>query len=681
MARLQVRDFGKSINFTSTNGATIPYTPNLTAFSVAFWIKKNRNVASSRYIDWQNAGPANGFRIEGEPTPANGSRLGFLVDTSGSDTEIFTEVPIGEYHHIACTFSFDGVNAVSKIYKDSILQATNSVASSGIISSSSTLKIGNRSTGTSNPAEAKLDDILFYDKELTALEIENLYFYGLVPDALAAGYNANDNMLDISGNGHNATVTGATYSPDVFMVGRQSIADFGYCLEFDGSTSKIDLDSMSFGASLSQITWGGWINTNSIGATQYLMTRPAGTSDQIGLTSANKLTMALNIGGNQALNGNAVLERNTWYFYVGTYDGANIRLFLDGKLDAVSGSLSGGLTNTGTTWDIGQRGGAAFFKGRMARQFFMDRALSEEEIYGMYISKITPNDSSLKGYWKLDENTGTTAVDSSGNGNDGVITSGIYVTSVPFTTRTTASNRIAVRDMGTALRFDGAGLTSENGDFVSISNASLPGTLFNQTSFSMGCWYRIDGLASVGPANAQHIMGKYAGGAPEFNLIYAASSRNIRAFTRSTTQSATVEVPQPIASGWYHAIMVVDYPNLTNTLYVNGVAVAQGLCVTGDTSATQAFTIGKASTSGETTARPVNGIIDEPRIWSRALTAQEVSDLYLNNIVPREGLVAEYLFNEATGTTATDSSGNGNNGTISGATYTTDVAIIPREEV
>ena len=38
---------------------------------------------------------------------------------------------------------------------------------------------------------------------------------------------------------------------------------------------------------------------------------------------------------------------------------------------------------------------------------------------------------------------------------------------------------------------------------------------------------------------------------------------------------------------------------------------------------------------------------------------------------PVPGLVAAYGFNEGTGTTVTDASGNGNNGTISGATWTT----------
>lgn len=69
-----------------------------------------------------------------------------------------------------------------------------------------------------------------------------------------------------------------------------------------------------------------------------------------------------------------------------------------------------------------------------------------------------------------------------------------------------------------------------------------------------------------------------------------------------------------------------------------------------------------------------NGIIDEPRIWNRALTATEVANMYYNNIVPRDGLVGEWLFNEGSGTTALDTAGN-NPGTITGATYTDDVPL------
>jgi hypothetical protein len=62
------------------------------------------------------------------------------------------------------------------------------------------------------------------------------------------------------------------------------------------------------------------------------------------------------------------------------------------------------------------------------------------------------------------------------------------------------------------------------------------------------------------------------------------------------------------------------------------------------------------------------GSVAEVRVWNRPLTAEEIADLYANNIVPQEGLVAEYLLNEGDGTTAHDTAG-GHDGTIFGATW------------
>jgi hypothetical protein len=60
------------------------------------------------------------------------------------------------------------------------------------------------------------------------------------------------------------------------------------------------------------------------------------------------------------------------------------------------------------------------------------------------------------------------------------------------------------------------------------------------------------------------------------------------------------------------------------------------------------------------------GLIDDVRVYSRALSAAEI----LARAAPpaTDGLVGSWGFDEASGTTAQDASGSGNNGTISGAT-------------
>jgi hypothetical protein len=59
----------------------------------------------------------------------------------------------------------------------------------------------------------------------------------------------------------------------------------------------------------------------------------------------------------------------------------------------------------------------------------------------------------------------------------------------------------------------------------------------------------------------------------------------------------------------------------------------------------------------------LEGGLTRVRLWNRALSAAEVSDLYSADNAPQGGLVGEFLLNADTGATAIDSA-QGNNGTI-----------------
>jgi hypothetical protein len=70
-------------------------------------------------------------------------------------------------------------------------------------------------------------------------------------------------------------------------------------------------------------------------------------------------------------------------------------------------------------------------------------------------------------------------------------------------------------------------------------------------------------------------------------------------------------------------------------------------------------------------SRHFNGRIDEVRILSRALTPEEVRGDYnaQGHYPARSGTAAWYHGDEGTGTTLADASGNGNTGTIYGASW------------
>src|SRR5499433_703892 len=64
------------------------------------------------------------------------------------------------------------------------------------------------------------------------------------------------------------------------------------------------------------------------------------------------------------------------------------------------------------------------------------------------------------------------------------------------------------------------------------------------------------------------------------------------------------------------------------------------------------------------------GGLTRVRLWNRALAASEISALYATDIVPKEGLVGEFLLNVNTCTTAVDTAQE-NNGNIFNATWAT----------
>jgi len=65
-----------------------------------------------------------------------------------------------------------------------------------------------------------------------------------------------------------------------------------------------------------------------------------------------------------------------------------------------------------------------------------------------------------------------------------------------------------------------------------------------------------------------------------------------------------------------------------------------------------------------------NGSIDEPRIYSRTLSATEVKQHYKGAFHDEAGLVGLWHFDEGSGLIANDSSDYGNNGSIVGANWT-----------
>ena len=225
-------------------------------------------------------------------------------------------------------------------------------------------------------------------------------------------------------------------------------------------------------------------------------------------------------------------------------------------------------------------------------------------------------------------------------------------------------NRAALYS-GKALDFDGVN------DVVNITTSDLD---FGANDFS---------VSAIVDWSESHTDGK---------LAYAergSSSSQLAAWQIRTDGRAGNMLFQAntVADGWqavyFFGVEAIIADTLTHltfvrvgtgvTLYINGVFYSTG---TGSLQATLdtpngAFAIGNRIGANNYW----NGLVSNFKVFSGALTAAQVADLYNNpeKVVPtgvdNTALKLWLPMQEGAGTTAYDGSGNGNHGTISGATY------------
>jgi hypothetical protein len=228
-------------------------------------------------------------------------------------------------------------------------------------------------------------------------------------------------------------------------------------------------------------------------------------------------------------------------------------------------------------------------------------------------------DSGLVGLWHFDEGKGSTAADSSGNGNTGTLSGGKF---------------------GNALCFDG-------NDYVDVEDIGVTG------DWTIEFWAKLDTVAPI----IQYPIGTGAGtsyGAGIF-LAYVADKWGLYDGTNwiSGTTSTTTGV-------WYH--IAVTKSGATYTLYLGGSSEASGTLADVDITTLQ---IGRRIDPGGGVWY-FHGVIDEVRISNIARAPP--FDLTVAPSVDAN-TVALWHFDESVGNIAYDSSGNNNHGTIYGANW------------
>ena len=115
------------------------------------------------------------------------------------------------------------------------------------------------------------------------------------------------------------------------------------------------------------------------------------------------------------LQSNDTYQPGQWYHVAGVYDGQEMRLYVDGQLQASSNVQSGDIYYpSATEFVIGAYKDSDEFyplSGQMDEVRLWNRVRTAEEINRDQRSRLQGNEYGLVGYWRLDELTGTTVKD------------------------------------------------------------------------------------------------------------------------------------------------------------------------------------------------------------------------------------------------------------------------------
>ena len=412
-----------------------------------------------------------------------------------------------------------------------------------------------------------------------------------------------------------------------------------------------------------QFTISNWVRTSSGGNQAYSISNAGGGNGyRFGLYAGKIGFLIGNAGGyTETTCGTTTVNDNKWHLITGVFKSSDkCYCYIDGKFEAsvsigdftglqsnapVLGGWSGAQQYTGYLDEI-----KIYAYARTLAQIQQDYNAGKSKAAtskGSSVALSTNKNSSgafsegLVGYWKLDENVGTTSVDSSGNNYTATFGTG------------SSSPAWSNGKYGVGLSFNG-----------SISYAASSAITYVPVSGKTGCAW-VYPLSF--PSSVNGIIRKYGSSGMSIRVDSTGHFSDRTVNTAGTNSSAYTSPTGVGVTTWSHVCATWEAPgpgqNIKLRYYVNG---RLDLDVTTDISDPNGYVERNLSqplwigNDPDLATRGWNGYIDEVRLYNRTLSPTEISQIY--NFAP--GPTLYWNFNESTGTSAFDTSGNNFSGTL-----------------
>jgi hypothetical protein len=640
--------------------------------AISFWINISAYPSTSESIIFSqqisSSTDAVGFNVS---ISSNG-KLNYRIgngNTASYANVLNNSVNLNQWYHVICQFE----NDLLSVFLNGQLSNNFNQPDASIGYPNINMIIGDDTWGASDAFNfsGKVDDIGIWNRALSPQEVASLYTGEVITSECLPSYVPTDSLMgywpfcgnanDESGNGNNGNVDGATLTTDRF-------GNLNKAYSFDGITNNIT--SPDFTINSTSLTVSFWFNTNDIQSNQRMVEH-----DWEGFGSFSTSISPIPVvpgyplgdihdetNANYSLQASNPVVNNTWYHYVLSFDGLSLKLYINGiliaqELPVVLKTATRALTFAGDS-------GYPFF-GKIDDIGIWSRALSPQEVASLYTGEVITAEclpgyvptSGLVGYWPFCEN----ADDESGNGHNGTVNGSSW-----------GNDRFGVPDH--AASFDNS-ISQYISTDIGIHDTMSYSLWYSCASQSSYYPTLLDYGNSTDNLNVTRYIAHLAGEEPSWINTFTG-----RAYVQTNVGNDGYIANSEVTTDqtWHHMVCV-NVPNEAAYLYIDGVFVGQD-----DLSTTQVYSgslifgrdanddAGQCSGCGR-----YEGLLDDIGVWSRALSPQEVASLYtgvvittecLPSYVPTDSLMGYWPFCG----NAYDESGNGNNGTVNGASLSTD---------
>jgi LruC domain-containing protein len=366
---------GSALQFDGLGGhVQVPKTTALNPvgdkISFSFWFKMS-DVGSGGAMIYQNVKYI--IRLDAQ------GRLTFALYTPSYVDIVMTysdRILNTDWHHGAAVY--DG--AMMKLYVDGVLKASGS--NTGMLhSSSSDVYIGNQNS--INHFKGTIDEVLIYDVALTETEINQIYTSTPNPgngESSLISYwkldeNSGTNTTDSHGT-NNGTITNASWG----------IGVSGSCLNFNGTSGNVKVLNSATLNPVNSITMMAWAKTQG-NLTCKIAQKGDWDGHGIGQGKWDGWNVSIRTNDNTSHLihwGGGLPVINEWYHLAMTYDGATLKMYVNGQLRN-SAAVTGNLKINGRDFSIGSDNNAQkFFNGSIDEVKIFGTALSQTEIQANY---------------------------------------------------------------------------------------------------------------------------------------------------------------------------------------------------------------------------------------------------------------------------------------------------------